>query len=219
MNRSTHLLHHDAFAAAWCRLSTTAPAFKTACGVSLPCGLQRRAYAAPPASEDGPREGAKFVKDPLSGLEKRVLHVRQVSRTTSGGKIRTTSALVIVGNRDGLGGYGEGRAKDAAAAILKATRVAAKNMIPIQRFEHRTIFGDINLKHHGYGVVANNNVHEVCRCVGITDLSSNIRGSVNPINVVKATFEALQQQRNPADIAMARGKKLVDVAATYYGLK
>ncbi|KAJ1548015.1 28S ribosomal protein S5, mitochondrial [Cladochytrium tenue] len=162
-------------------------------------------------------------------LQKRVLHVRTVSRTTSGGKIRTSSALVVVGNGNGLAGYGEGRGKDNAAAILKATRVATKNMVPVARFEHRTVFGDIALKHHsvnlemraappGYGVVANNNIHEVCRCAGITDLSANVRGSVNPINVVKATFEAFRRQRNPADIARARGKRLADVVSTYYGI-
>jgi ribosomal protein S5 len=69
----------------------------------------------------------------------------------------------------------------------------------------------------GYGLVVNNYIHEVCRCVGISDLYCKVYGSKNPMNVVKATFEALYAQRRPEDIAQARGKRLVDVEKVYYG--
>lgn len=70
----------------------------------------------------------------------------------------------------------------------------------------------------GYGIVTNPHVHEVCRCVGITDIAGKIRGSMNPINVVKATIEALTQQKKPTDIAKARGMKVMDVQKIYYGV-
>lgn len=69
----------------------------------------------------------------------------------------------------------------------------------------------------GFGCRANHYIHEICRCIGIQDLSGKVRGSRTPMNVIKATFEALSSQRLPEDIAKMRGKKLVDVQRTYYG--
>ncbi|TPX60742.1 hypothetical protein PhCBS80983_g01575 [Powellomyces hirtus] len=161
-------------------------------------------------------------------LMKRVLHVRRVARVNSGGKVRSVSALVVVGNGNGAAGYGEGRAVEAAAAVLKATRNAEKNMTSFYRFNNRTIFNNIDFNWHkvrlqlrsappGYGVVANNHIHEICRCIGISDLGAKVHGSRNPLNVIKATFEALHRQRRPEDIARARGSKVMDVELTYYG--
>ncbi|KAJ3264440.1 28S ribosomal protein S5, mitochondrial [Chytriomyces hyalinus] len=163
-------------------------------------------------------------------LQKRVLHIRSVARSTKGGKIRSSSAIVVVGNGNGVGGYGEGRAADASGAIAKATAMALKNMVTIPRFQQRTVFGDIMHRYHsvtvdikaaspGFGIVASNHIHEICRCVGIRDMAAKVRGSLNPINVIKATFEALQSQKTPVEIAQARGRKLVDIADAYYGGK
>ncbi|KAJ3107984.1 28S ribosomal protein S5, mitochondrial [Phlyctochytrium planicorne] len=163
-----------------------------------------------------------------SSLTKRVLHIRRVARTTSGGKVRSVSAMVVVGNGNGVGGYGEGRAMDQTSAVMKATRTAIKNMMPIERFESRTLFGNITHKFHcvnltlraappGSGIVANRNIHEICRCLGIRDLSAKIQGSTNPMNVIKATFEALQLQKTPRELARDRGRKVLDIAKTYYG--
>lgn len=69
----------------------------------------------------------------------------------------------------------------------------------------------------GHGVVANNYIHEICRCIGITDLTAKIIGSRNPMNVIKATFEAFGSQKTPQDIAKMRGKKVFDVEMEYYG--
>lgn len=65
--------------------------------------------------------------------------------------------------------------------------------------------------------MANNHIHEICRCIGISDLGAKVYGSRNPMNVIKATFEALKQQKRPDEIARARGKKVHDVEMTYYG--
>lgn len=69
----------------------------------------------------------------------------------------------------------------------------------------------------GYGLVANPHVHEIMRCAGIRDLACNVRGSMNPMNVIKGTFEALATQKTPEDVARMRGKKVVDVRQAYYG--
>ncbi|KAJ3163135.1 28S ribosomal protein S5, mitochondrial [Geranomyces michiganensis] len=169
-------------------------------------------------------------KKPFDGprLMKRVLHIRRVARVNSGGKVRSITALVVVGNGNGAAGWGEGRATEVAAAVQKATRLAEKNMTSFYRFNKRTIFSNIDYNWHkvqlhlrsappGYGVVANNHIHEICRCIGISDLGAKVYGSRNPMNVIKATFEALHMQKRPEDIARARGKKVTDVELAYYG--
>lgn len=69
----------------------------------------------------------------------------------------------------------------------------------------------------GYGIVANKNIHEVCRVVGISDIHVKLYGSTNPLNVVKGFFEILRNQKTPNDIALLRGKKVMDVEQSYYG--
>ena len=69
----------------------------------------------------------------------------------------------------------------------------------------------------GVGCRANHHIHEICRCIVIQDLSGKVRGSRKPMNVIKATFEALSNQKMPQDNAKMRGKKLADVQSVYYG--
>ncbi|KAK9766588.1 28S ribosomal protein S5, mitochondrial [Basidiobolus ranarum] len=162
------------------------------------------------------------------GLQKKVLSMRRTVNMTRKGKIPSMSALVVVGNGNGAAGYGEGKDSDAGRAVQKATLRAIKNIIYFDRYDDRTLFHDIEHKFKatnlllfsrppGFGNRSNLYVHEICKCVGIQDISSKVRGSRNPINVIKATFEALQKQRDPEQIAKARGKKLVDVQHMYYG--
>jgi small subunit ribosomal protein S5 len=79
-------------------------------------------------------------------LLQRVLHIRKVARVNSGGKIRSTSALVVVGDQNGHAGYGMGRGKDTATAVQKAIVQAQKNMDLIPRLENRTIHADMDFK-------------------------------------------------------------------------
>lgn len=85
------------------------------------------------------------AKEPLL---QRVLHIRKVARVNSGGKIRSTSALVVVGNMNGKAGFGLGKGQDSGSAILKAVEQAKKNMIDIPRLENRTIYSNIDFKFH-----------------------------------------------------------------------
>ncbi|KAL1918370.1 mitochondrial 37S ribosomal protein uS5m [Calcarisporiella thermophila] len=169
-----------------------------------------------------------LTRDEIRRLQKKVLIVKRVVNQTRKGKIPSMYALVVVGNGQGLAGYGEGKHEEAARAVRKATHRAIKSVRYFDRYDNRTIYHDIqhkfgatelNLRARppGFGNRANHYVHEICRCIGIQDISGKVWGSRNPMNVIKATFEALQQQKLPEDIAKGRGKRLVDVQHVYYG--
>ncbi|KAI1317071.1 28S ribosomal protein S5, mitochondrial [Mortierella claussenii] len=168
-------------------------------------------------------------REELNKFLKRALVVKRTSNMTTAGKVPSMYALVIVGNGNGIAGYGEGKDEEAARAVRKATNRAMRNLMAFDRYDDRTIFHDIDYKFHatkiqfrsrppGFGNRCNHLIHEICSCIGILDISAKVWGSRNPMNVIKATFEALsKKQKLPADIARARGKRMVDVQHTYYG--
>ncbi|SAM09206.1 hypothetical protein [Absidia glauca] len=174
-----------------------------------------------------------IIDSPLDSAEqnrliKKALVIKRVVNMNGKGKQPSMYALVVVGNGDGLAGYGEGKDEEANRAVRKATNRAIKNLRYFDRYDNRTVSMDITHKFHatklslrsrppGFGCRANHYVHEICRCIGIQDLSGKVRGSRTPMNVIKATFEALSSQKLPEDIAKMRGKKLADVQRTYYG--
>lgn len=82
-------------------------------------------------------------------LSKRVLQIRRVARVTSGGKVRSISALVIVGNHRGSAGFGLGRGSDIVTAIEKATKNAERSITWFPRFDNRTAYSDEKVKYHG----------------------------------------------------------------------
>ncbi|KAJ2341188.1 28S ribosomal protein S5, mitochondrial, partial [Coemansia sp. RSA 2618] len=160
-------------------------------------------------------------------LAKKTLVVKRTVQMTRKGKIPSMYALVVVGNGRGSAGYGEGKGNESAKAVLFATREAIKNMNYFPRYDDRTIFHDIDHKFKatkvvlwarrpGFGCRVSPIIHEICECIGIQDLAGKIHGSRNPMNVIKATFEALTTQRVPSDLAKARGMRLIDVNHTYY---
>ncbi|KAI9285070.1 ribosomal protein S5, C-terminal domain-containing protein [Umbelopsis sp. AD052] len=173
------------------------------------------------------------VDTPLDRLEqmrllKKALVVKRVVNMNGKGKQPSMYALVVVGNGNGLAGYGEGKDEEASRAVRKATNRAIKNMRYFERYDERTLAMDVSHKFHattihlrsrppGFGNRSNHYIHEICRCIGIHDLSGKVMGSRTPMNVIKATFEALQHQKFPEEIAQLRGKKLADVQHTYYG--
>lgn len=84
----------------------------------------------------------------MASLQQRVLQIRKVSRTNSGGKIRSISAMVIIGDCNGCGGYGMGRGKDSVTAVEKATAKAFSSMKLYPRLDNRTIYSDMDFKYH-----------------------------------------------------------------------
>ncbi|KAI0407118.1 37S ribosomal protein S5 [Xylaria palmicola] len=163
----------------------------------------------------------------LSGSTK-MLVTRWVSNQTRLGKIRSTWILALAGNRNGVIGVGEAKSVDPGVALKRARELAIQNMRPIPRYENRTIFGSVKVKigativqldprPPGFGIRASHRLFEVFRSAGIHDIAAKMPRARNPMNSVKACVEALMSQRDPNEIARARGKKLVDVRKVYYG--
>ena len=97
-------------------------------------------YSTGPSTAQSTAQSTGPKKPPKQPLLKRVLSIRKVARVNSGGKIRTTSALVVIGDRNGHAGFGMGRADDLAGAVGKATEVAKKNMRYYLRYKAITLF-------------------------------------------------------------------------------
>ncbi|WP_299062362.1 30S ribosomal protein S5 [uncultured Polaribacter sp.] len=158
-----------------------------------------------------------------SGLElvDRLVGVQRVTKVTKGGRAFGFSAIVVVGDGNGVVGHGLGKSKDVASAIAKAIEDAKKNLVRIPILdatlphEQKGKFGGAKVflkpASHGTGVIAGGAVRHVLEAVGIHDVLSKSQGSSNPHNVVKAVFDALLQLRSAAGIAKQRGISLEKV--------
>lgn len=158
-----------------------------------------------------------------SGLElvDRLVGVQRVTKVTKGGRAFGFSAIVVVGDSNGVVGHGLGKSKDVSSAIAKAIEDAKKNLVRIPILEatlpheQKGKFGGAKVflkpASHGTGVIAGGAVRHVLESVGIHDVLSKSQGSSNPHNVVKATFDALLQLRSAASIAKQRGISLEKV--------
>jgi len=155
-----------------------------------------------------------------SGLELQdhLVGVNRVTKVTKGGRAFGFSAIVVVGDGNGVVGQGLGKSKDVASAIAKAIEDAKKNLvrIPIIKqtlpHEQKGKYGGARVflkpASHGTGVIAGGAVRAVLESVGVHDVLSKSQGSSNPHNVVKATFDALLQLRSASMIAQERGISL-----------
>jgi small subunit ribosomal protein S5 len=154
-------------------------------------------------------------------LKDKVVAINRVVKTTKGGRTFSFSALVVVGNENGIVGHGLGKAKEVQEAITKGIEDAKKNLIKVPVM-HGTIPHDQLAKEgaakilikpaaHGTGVIAGGSMRAVLESAGVTDVLAKSLGSANPHNVVKATFKALALLREPATVAKNRGLKLSKV--------
>ncbi|MCF0213220.1 MAG: 30S ribosomal protein S5 [Muribaculaceae bacterium] len=148
-------------------------------------------------------------------LKDRLVAINRVTKVTKGGRTFTFAAIVVVGNGDGIIGWGLGKANEVSAAIAKGVESAKKNLIrvPVHKgtipHEQEAKFGGsrviIRPASHGTGVKAGGAMRAVLESVGITDVIAKSKGSSNPHNLVKATIEALSELRSPAMVARNRG--------------
>ncbi len=154
-------------------------------------------------------------------LSEKVVAINRVVKTTKGGRAFSFSALVVVGNGNGVVGHGLGKAKEVQEAITKGIDDAKKNLIKVPVM-HGTIPHEQFAKEgaakvlikpaaHGTGVIAGGSMRAVLEAVGITDILSKSLGSANPHNVVKATFTALGMLREPIQVAKTRNISLKKV--------
>ncbi|QKX58495.1 uncharacterized protein TRUGW13939_05619 [Talaromyces rugulosus] len=163
----------------------------------------------------------------IKGFKIKTLVSHSVVNQTRLGKVRRQYCLSIAGNGNGLLGIGEAKSEEVADAIIQSKYRAIRNMQPILRYENRTIFGDVQGKvgavelklmnrPPGFGLRCQHLIYEMARASGIHDLAARVDRSRNPMNTVKAVYEALMSQKDPEDIARARNRKLVDVRKVYY---
>ena len=155
-----------------------------------------------------------------SGLElvDRLVGVQRVTKVTKGGRAFGFSAIVVVGDGNGVVGHGLGKSKDVASAIAKAIEDAKKNLVRIPILdatlphEQKGKFGGAKVflkpASNGTGVIAGGAVRHVLESVGIHDVLSKSQGSSNPHNVVKATVNALLSLRDANSVAQQRGISL-----------
>ncbi|HJD92342.1 MULTISPECIES: 30S ribosomal protein S5 [Bacteroides] len=148
-------------------------------------------------------------------LKDRLVAINRVAKVTKGGRTFSFSAIVVVGNEDGLVGWGLGKAGEVTSAISKAVESAKKNLIKVPvlngtvpheqsaRFAGAEVF--IKPASHGTGVVAGGAMRAVLESVGITDVLAKSKGSSNPHNLVKATVLALEELRDARMVAQNRG--------------
>ncbi|MEE3035473.1 MAG: 30S ribosomal protein S5 [Bacteroidota bacterium] len=160
----------------------------------------------------------EMVKPAGLELKDRLVGVQRVTKVTKGGRTFGFSAIVVVGDENGVVGQGLGKAKEVSESISKAIEDAKKNLvrIPIEKgtlpHEQKGKYGGARVflkpASEGTGVIAGGAVRAVLESVGIHNVLSKSQGSSNPHNVVKATFDALLKLRSPMTIALQRGISL-----------
>jgi small subunit ribosomal protein S5 len=154
-------------------------------------------------------------------LEERVVTINRVSKTVKGGRIFKFSALVVVGDGNGLVGFGIGKSGEVPDAIRKGIEDAKKNVIKVS-LRGTTIPHEITGKFgagevllmpapKGTGVIAGGPVRAVVETVGIKDIRTKAIRSNNPCNVVRATINGLSQLRTAEEVAAVRGKSVKEI--------
>lgn len=155
------------------------------------------------------------VKSSDVELEERVVKINRVAKVVKGGRRFSFSAIVVVGNSDGIVGFGLGKANEVTDAISKGVDDAKKNLVKVHvqkgtiPHESVTKYGAAKVLLRpaapGTGVLAGGAMRAVLEAAGIKDVIGKSLGSSNPHNVVKATIKALTEMRNANEIAQLRG--------------
>jgi len=160
----------------------------------------------------------KIVKASEADLKEKVVAIQRVAKVVKGGRRFSFSAIVVVGDGKGVVGYGLGKANEVTDAIAKGIDDAKKNLVKVPIY-HNTVPHSIEGKFSGgfvlikpaaagTGVIAGGAMRAVFESAGIRDVLAKSKGSSNPHNVVKATFDALARMRDPLTIAHQRGISL-----------
>jgi small subunit ribosomal protein S5 len=152
----------------------------------------------------------------------KLVHINRVAKVVKGGKRFGFAALVVVGDQKGRVGFGHGKAREVPEAVRKATESAKRGLIRVPLREGRTLHHDIDGRWGagkvvlraappGTGIIAGGPMRAVFESVGMQDVVAKSKGSSNPYNMVRATFDALKKQVSPRSVAARRGKKVSEV--------
>ena len=168
-----------------------------------------------------PNTNIKKVRTSDLELKDRLVSIQRVTKVTKGGRTFTFSAIVVVGNENGIVGYGLGKANEVTTAIAKGVEDAKKNLIKVPVLKgtipHAQLskFGGslvlIKPAAPGTGVIAGGPVRAVLECAGIKDIRTKCLRSNNPTNVVNATVRGLAALRNAEEVAAIRGKTVKEI--------
>ena len=154
-------------------------------------------------------------------LQEKLIAVNRVSKTVKGGRIMSFTALTVVGDGNGRVGFGYGKAREVPAAIQKAMEKARRNMTTIALNEG-TLHHPVKGRHsgskvymqpaaEGTGVIAGGAMRAVLEVAGVQNVLSKCYGSTNPINVVRATINALVEMNSPDQVAAKRGLSVEEI--------
>lgn len=155
------------------------------------------------------------------GLQEKLVQVNRVAKTVKGGRIFAFTALTVVGDGNGKVGFGRGKAREVPLAIQKAMEAARRNMIQVElkgdsiqypttgRHGASKIF--MQPAAPGTGVIAGGAMRAVLEIAGVQNVLAKCHGSTNPVNVVRATFNALRNMAAPEAIAAKRGKSVEEI--------
>ena len=170
---------------------------------------------------DDRRGGRRDQQDERSQYLERVVTINRVSKVVKGGRRFSFTALVIVGDGQGMVGVGYGKAKEVPAAIQKGAEEARKNFFRVpmiagtitHEVQGEDAAGVVWMKPAapGTGVIAGGAARPVLECAGVQDVLSKSLGSDNAINVVHATVDALKRLVRPEEVAARRGKTVEEV--------
>jgi small subunit ribosomal protein S5 len=151
-------------------------------------------------------------------LKDRLVAINRVTKVTKGGRTFSFSAIVVVGNENGIVGWGLGKANEVTTAIAKGVEAAKKNLVKVPivngTIPHEQIakFGGARVfmkpASHGTGLVAGGAMRAVLESAGVVDVLAKSKGSANPHNLVKATIEGLCEMRDAHTVAQHRGVAL-----------
>ena len=158
------------------------------------------------------------VKSTDIELKDRVVGIQRVTKVTKGGRTFSFSAIVVVGDENGVVGHGLGKAKEVTEAIAKGIDDAKKNLIKVPII-NETLPHEIEVKYCGArvfmkpaslgtGVTAGGSMRAVMEAAGVKNVLAKSKGSSNPHNVVKATFNALSEMKDAIAVSNQRGVKL-----------
>ena len=158
------------------------------------------------------------LKDNLSSevLEEKLVQVNRVAKVVKGGRIFGFTAVTVVGDGNGKVGFGRGKAREVPIAIQKALDHARRNMVSIE-LKGNTIHYPVKAKYGssvifmkpatpGTGIIAGGAMRAVLELAGVQDVLAKCYGSTTPINVVRATLQALKQMESPKRVSKRLGR-------------